>query len=227
MKPSMNATAVTATMDIDALLQDSYLLVVRLREGSQVCDAGELWTLCCAQVDATRHALEAANSSQRSLDHILHAQCALLDETVLACAGEDVRARWSAEPLQTRYFGRHHAGESLYEDIREVLAEGAPDIKVLTVFQRVLMLGFKGRYATEDAPQRQQLWQSLSERVAPLLPSSALPTRPEPRRRLQISRWLQMPAVQGVLAALLLVACWWVLDQLLGDPAHHLIPGGL
>lgn len=96
MKPSMNATAVTATMDIDALLQDSYLLVVRLREGSQVCDAGELWTLCCAQVDATRHALEAANSSQRSLDHILHAQCALLDETVLACAGEDVRARWSA-----------------------------------------------------------------------------------------------------------------------------------
>lgn len=220
-KPTANA------LDIDALLQDSFLLVVELRQGGVVQATPELRNLCVQQVTQVREQLLGASLSQRTISYISHAQCALLDETVLACAKDVAHSRWAAEPLQAEFFGRHQAGEFLYEEMREVLRESAPDRLVLTVFQRVLMLGFHGRYARLDDPERLQLLAMLDEQVAPLALGHTLPTQVEAGWAFNPLHYLRSPLIHGLAVAVLLAAAWYGLDHLLAAQISGLLPGAM
>ncbi|MGH8383213.1 type VI secretion system protein TssL, short form [Pseudomonas sp.] len=211
-------------VDIDVLLQDSYLLVVELRQGASAQDSKALWARCAQQIEHVRACLDKAGLSERSIDHICHAQCALLDETVLSCAKEDDHSSWASKPLQAEFFNRHQAGESLYEDMREVLRAPAPDLHVLTVFQRVLMLGFQGRYRAINDPEREQLLTTLNAQVAPLSLDQMLTTSSTRGGRLPGRRWLQSPLAHVLLAGVLLVGVWWGLDYQLGRVIATLFP---
>lgn len=211
-------------LNIDSLLQDSYLLVVELRQGSSVRDSGQLANLCAKQIKYVRKQLEKTGLSPRSIDHISHAQCALLDETVLTCAAPDARDKWAGEPLQAKFFSRHQAGEFLYEEMREVLREPAPDLLVLTVFQRVLMLGFQGRYREANDPERAQLLAALNTHVAPLKLTHTLPTKLEFGPRMGALFWSQSPLINALAVGTLLAGCWWGLDQFLGHMIATLTP---
>ncbi|WP_163000370.1 DotU family type IV/VI secretion system protein, partial [Pseudomonas viridiflava] len=123
MNLTVSKGKIAAGMDVDALLQDTYLLVVELRQGALVAPGEALVQLCVEQVERVREHLRASGLSQRNIDHISHAQCALLDEAVLSCAEDEQHAGWASEPLQARFFNRHQAGEFLYEDMRDVLRE--------------------------------------------------------------------------------------------------------
>lgn len=214
-----------SSVDIDALLQDSYLLVVELREGASAVSGRDLWNRCSSQVEQVRQQLADAGVSQRSIDYISYAQCALLDETVLGAVEGDAHAEWAGEPLQASFFNRHEAGVFLYEDMREVLREPAPDQQVLTAFQRVLMLGFKGRYPEPNHPEREQLLAALNAQVAPLATHSALISRAGRMGGLFLQRWLAAPLLQILLAGLLLAGAWWGLNHLLGEAIAKLLPG--
>lgn len=214
-----------SSVDVDALLQDSYLLVVELRQGASAVSGRDLWNRCSRQVEQVRQQLADAGVSQRSIDYISYAQCALLDETVLGAVEGDAHAEWAGEPLQASFFNRHEAGVFLYEDMREVLREPAPDQQVLTAFQRVLMLGFKGRYPELNHPEREQLLAALNAQVAPLAMHSALISRVGHRGGLFLLRWLAAPMLQVLLAALLLAGAWWGLNHLLGKAIVQLLPG--
>lgn len=212
-------------VDIDVLLQDSYLLVVELRQGASAQDSDALRARCAQQLEQVRACLEKAGLSERSIDHICYAQCALLDETLLACAKEDAHSKWANKPLQAELFNRHQAGESLYEDMREVLRAPAPDPHVLTAFQRVLMLGFQGRYRDVDDPEREQLLATLNAQVAPLKLDQGLTTCSGRGGRLLGPRWLQSVLPHAVLASALLVGVWWGLNHQLGRVIATLFPG--
>ncbi len=212
-------------VDVDALLQDSYLLVVELRAGAMAPSGRDLWRRCSSEVDEVRQRLKDVGMSQRSIDHISYAQCALLDETVLGFTKEKSHSDWAAEPLQAKFFNRHQAGEFLYEDMHEVLREAAPDPQVLTVFQRVLMLGFKGRYRDLEHPEREQLVSTLNARVAPLATRHALISSARRVGGFRMRRWLHSPLMQCLVVALLLVGAWWGLNYLLGDAISSLLPG--
>lgn len=214
-----------SAVDVDALLQDSYLLVVELREGATAPSGRDLWKHCSNQVEEVRQRLKDVGMSQRSIDHISYAQCALLDETVLGFAKEKAHADWAAEPLQAKFFNRHQAGEFLYEDMHEVLREPAPDLQVLTAFQRVLMLGFKGRYSDLEHPEREQLLDTLNARVTPLATRHALIPRAGRVGGFRVRRWLHSPLMQCLVVAMLLVGAWWGLNYLLGDAISSLLPG--
>lgn len=216
----------TATaVDIDSLLQDSYLLVVELQQGASAQNSLDLWPLCVEQIEHVRQQLKHAGLSQRSIDHISHAQCALLDETVLGCAKHEAHAKWASEPLQAKFFSRHQAGEFLYEDMREVLREPAPDRHVLTAFQRVLMLGFLGRYRDVNDPEREQLLAALNAQVAPLELSHGVTTQAGVGHRISSLHGLRSPLAHILAAGLLLVGAWWGLDHLLGGVIATLLPG--
>lgn len=218
-----NKQTVTA-QGLDALLQDSYLLVVELRHGASVQDSPGLWRRCEKQVEQVQQSLKDAAVSTRSIELISHAQCALLDETALSCAKGEAHAKWASEPLQARFFSRHQAGEFLYEEMRELLRQPSPDVLVLTAFQRVLMLGFQGRYRDVNDPEREQLLDELNARVAPLELNQALMTR-SVGQRMNPLRWLRSPLVHLLAAGLLLVATWWGLDHWLGGLIGTLVPG--
>ncbi|WP_368751713.1 type VI secretion system protein TssL, short form, partial [Klebsiella oxytoca] len=155
--------------NIDALMADAWLTVTELRCGARLADGeGErLWRHCVEHIEKVMAELETAGLSEASRRHILYAWCALLDETAKGREGEDDACIvWYDRPLQAKYFGALDAGDALYERMRQVLHEPAPDVAVLTCFHRVLMLGFKGCYAL-DEPVRDQLITRLAERVSP------------------------------------------------------------
>lgn len=210
--------------DLDALLQDSYLLVVELRQGASVQDSPDLWKRCEKQVEQVQQSLKNAGVNKRSIELISHAQCALLDETALGCAKGDAHAKWASQPLQTRFFSSHQAGEFLYEDMREALRQPAPDVLVLTAFQRVLMLGFQGRYRDVNDPEREQLLAALNARVAPLELNHVVMTQGI-GQRMNSLRGLRSPLAHILMAGLLLVGAWWGLDHWLGGLIATLVPG--
>jgi type VI secretion system protein ImpK len=217
-------TAKPAEVAIDALLQDSYLLVVELSQNAVPRSESELWRHCAAQVEGTRNKLIEAGVSQRTINQICYAQCALLDETVMRNSQPALRDEWATQPLQAHFFSRHQAGEQLYEDMREALAEPAPDRRVLTCYQRVLMLGFLGRYETENAPERERLLAALNEQVESFGAGgkgSLLIRGGDSGLR----RWLGAPWLHVALAAVLLVGLWLVLNRLLADTVAALLPG--
>lgn len=215
---------VAAKMDIDALLQDTYLLVVELRHGTDARSSPELWSRCVADVEHVRVTLQEDGLDRRSIDLISHAQCALLDETVLACAEGRAHEDWAMETLQAKFFSSHQAGESLYEDMRTVLYEASVHPYVLTAFQRVLMLGFLGRYREVNHPERQQLLTAISAQVAPLDTSQSLVIQVGSSPRIPMWGWLQFPLLHVVVAAVLLIGVWWGLDNALGEAVASLLP---
>lgn len=216
-----------ATIDVDRILQDSYLQVVELRAGGAVPDSMMLRQNCIAQVECARSALQAAGMSARSVDLIIHAQCALLDEAVLTNAKDSVRHAWVDEPLQARFLGHHQAGDILYEEMRQVLGEPAPDPHVLTVYKRVMMLGFLGCHRALDAEERVTLVNQLNTRIAPL-------THPQPSLVIDYSqpsrgyrRWLGSPVLHVVGAGLVLAVMWWAMSRSLDDAIARLGQGGV
>ncbi|MBB4822133.1 type VI secretion system protein ImpK [Pseudomonas alcaligenes] len=223
MKPN-SARRSSATPDIDALLQDSYLLVVALREGKTPQGGRALWRHCSEQVETLRQALEDAGMNQRSIDCISYAQCALLDETVLGCTRDDDHADWASNPLQVKFFNRHQAGHFLYEDMREALRDPAAATEVLTVYQRVLLLGFKGRYRDLQDPEREALIRALAARTEPLVMRDTLVSGTPGGRAAAALHWLRSPPVQVVVAVLLVGGTWWALDQVLGGLVAALLP---
>jgi type VI secretion system protein ImpK len=225
MSPVSSRKRIAVPVQIDALLQDSYLLVVELRQGASVQDGNAVRALCARQIEQVRQQLKSAGLSQRNIDYISHAHCALLDETVLGCAKNDAHADWAGESLQARFFGRHQAGDFVYEEMHEVLRDPDPDVHVLTVFQRVLMLGFKGRYADLDDPERTQLLAALNAQVAPLELGSGIATQVQLGRRMSYQQWLRSPLSHGVAISLLLACTWWGLDRLLAGLVAMLLPG--
>jgi type VI secretion system protein ImpK len=144
--------------------------------GARLADGeGEaLWQHCVDTTDLVMTRLEKADVSEASRQHILYAVCALLDETAKGRDGDDACIVWYDRPLEVKYFGTMTAGDMLYERMRQVLREPAPDPLVLTCFHRVLMLGFKGSVASLNDPLRERLFQELAGRVRHLTWNKAI-----------------------------------------------------
>jgi type VI secretion system protein ImpK len=225
MRPIISRKQPPIAVDIDALMQDTYRLVIGLRQKTAVHDSQVLRKICMDQVEAARGVLERTGLAPRSVDYITHAQCALLDETVLTSVHGQIHADWAREPLQARFFNRHQAGRFLYDDMREVLCETAADKYVLTVFQRVLMLGFQGRYQDLADPEREQIVAALNARVAPLAVNQGVVTRTMAGKLIDSLPWRQSPSVHALLVALLLASAWWAMDHWLGGVVASFLRG--
>lgn len=214
-------------INIDALLRDTFLTVVELRQGTTVRHCIELYRHCQRQVELVRERLKDAGFSRENVEHITYAQCALLDETVLSRSGmDDGQAIWMKNPLQSHFFNTLQAGELLYERMKQVLQEPAPAQAVLTCFHRVLLLGFRGRYQDPAAPERDQLISTLNGQVAPfgVLPETAVLNVPLSTRQHPL---LHSPFFWLVTLALLLAGVWWGLHHWLNVLVDELLPQSL
>lgn len=227
MNPVSHEPSGTAPIDGDRIFQHSYLLAVELRWGPTMTNSKTLRETCVAQVEGARSALQEAGMCPRSVDLIIHAQCALLDEAVLANVGDSVRQIWINESLQARFCGHHRAGEILHEQMREVLREPAPDMHVVTVFQRVMMLGYLGGYRSLDDEERMVLKNRLDALAGPQL-FPVQPTWIDARGPVRtFPSWLRSPLLHLAIAGLGLVAVWWFLDRSLANLVAEIATGGV
>lgn len=158
-----------ASIDIDALLQNSWLQVISLHYGPQFKEGEgrELWARCVQDIERVQQTLKESELDEASCQHILSALCALLDEAVKGRGVEDDAClQWYHIPLQGHFLGTMDAGDTLCDRMADVLRQSAPDAAVLTCFQRVMALGFLGSFGSLKDPQRQKLVNALSDRVA-------------------------------------------------------------
>ena len=227
MKSVSHAPSCAVTINIDLIFQDSYLLAVELRHGRPKTDCTTLRRTCIALVENAREALQQGGMSPRSVNLIIHAQCALLDESVLANVRDGVRQIWITESLQARFCGHHRAGELLHEQMREVLREPSPDIHVVTVHQRVMMLGFLGAYRALDAEDRLVLKHQLDALAGPQL-FPAQPTWIDARGPVRtFPWWLRSPLLHLAIGGLALVVVWWFLNRSLANMVDELSRTGV
>lgn len=212
----------------DVLLADIWLTVTALRHGAKLADGeGEaLWQHCVDNLEQSQATLERHDVNESSRQHILYALCALLDETAKGRDGEDdASIVWYDRPLEVKYFGTMTAGDTLYERIRQVLREPAPDLLVLTCFQRVLMLGFKGSSASLADPVRERLRQELVGRVPAFDVAQHTPVLATVQGGSRLREWLRhWPMCIGV-SVILLSGLWLGLNHWLDTLVTTLLPG--
>jgi len=219
-----------AVINIDALLQDTWLQVISLRHGPTFND-GEgrlLWERCIADVERVQKALKESGLADESCQHILTAQCALLDEVVKGRGvQDDACVQWYDIPLQGHFLGTMDAGDTLSDRMRQVLREPAPETEVLTCFHRVMLLGFLGSFRSLNDPERQKLVKALSDQVAPFSFPQNQPVLVESRVGRGLGRWLSSWPARIGLSVVVIALLWWGLNHWLDQMLATLLPGAV
>lgn len=209
---------------IDKTFYPGWLMVSQLRSGLDVQNGDALYRRACQWVNEAREALMAADFSETASDTMLYAYCALMDESVLNRGKQDDGYRkWRKDPLQAHFFSTLNAGEELWERIRTVLREPAPNIAVLTCLYRTLQLGFVGQYRAQDDERREDVVKTLSERVSPfaLTEDSPVVVRASRLRSGRRAYWLSWAAGIAVLVAL-----WFTLSTILAHQVSQIVGKG-
>jgi type VI secretion system protein ImpK len=209
---------------LERIFYPGWLMASQLRGGQEVRDGEGLYRQACRLVGDARSALTESGYSEASSDHMIYALCALLDESVLnRGASDDGYLAWRRDPLQAHFFGTLNAGEELWERIRMLLKETAPDTAVLTCLYRTVQLGFVGQYRAQDDDRREDVVRALSERVPPFAlaqdaPIVARASRLRSGRRLYWLSWIS--------GAVALVALWFFLSFSLTEMVNQTIRSG-
>ncbi|UHM93425.1 type VI secretion system protein TssL, short form [Rahnella victoriana] len=218
------------SVDIDLLLANTWLQVISLRQG-MTCPDGEgeaFWKRCVEDIEHVQKVLKDADVSEQNCQHIMYAQCAVLDETVKGRkVQDDAYYVWCNVPLQTHFFNTLDAGSQLYEQIRAVLREPAPDICVLTCFHRVLMLAFLGGYSSLTDTRREQLVEQLSLLVPAFSFTPSRPVLAISSSGNRLGAWLRYWPVRLGLAGLVVALLWCGLDHWLSGLLTTLLPGSV
>ena len=214
-------------MDIDLINKTFYpgwLMVSQLRSGLEIQDGEALYRRACQWMNEAREALTEAGYVTASGDAMLYAYCALLDESVLNRDKQDDGYRkWRQDPLQARFFHTLNAGEELWERIRTLLREPAPDVAVLTCLYRTLQLGFVGQYRAQDDERREDVVRLLSERVPPFALTQETPVVVRASRLRSGRRMYGFSWVAGIAV---LAALWLTFSTLLAHQVSHIAGQG-
>lgn len=194
-------------------LRDTARTVVTLRSGNPP-SLDVLRTDSDAQIAGLREELQRRGHPRDVIDDALYAQCALLDEAALNGLDAQARDAWEREPLQVRVFGRNDAGEELLRRIGQRLREVKPVLTLLGIFAAVLGLGFKGRYAVNEAEARMKLIRSIDERLARATGGSTNKGAPDRSGPVVVNpsrgRWQSLPPPAWVLLACIAAGLVWL-----------------
>ncbi|MES2150770.1 MAG: type IVB secretion system protein IcmH/DotU [Pseudomonadota bacterium] len=132
-----------------------------------------------------------------------YAFCAATDEVILR-SHYKIRTEWETRPLQLRIFGDQLAGEHFYERLEQRRARGAAHLPSLEVFHMCLLLGFKGRFSTDNDERLDYLSARLGDEIARMrgksrgfAPHAERPDQVANRLRSDLSMWVLL-AVFGV-----------------------------
>ncbi|HUG40048.1 MAG TPA: DotU family type IV/VI secretion system protein [Longimicrobiales bacterium] len=157
-------------------LQEAFTATVRLRTNRQVApDAATFRAHIRGLVTAANQEALAAGYDRHLVKLAVHALIAFLDESVLNST-QPMFADWARQPLQEEVFGEHRAGETFFQNLRDLLArDDSQDLSdVLEVYALCLELGFRGRYSVGDAGELHYLRESARQKIERVRGRSAL-----------------------------------------------------
>ncbi|WP_374448504.1 type VI secretion system protein TssL, short form [Providencia sp.] len=214
----------TATQTLDNIFADTWLMVCQLQQGVQINNGDDLYHHACELIDHTRQLLTQHGYDERTIEHMLYAQCALLDESVLKRKKDDFGYQaWVQSPLQARYFNTLDAGEQIWDRLRGLLSEAAPNQAALTCFYRILTLGFVGKFRRLDHPEREQIVVQLNALLPRFQSISKLPLVIKPKLRFSRRRLYWLSWLAG---AVVIFAMWWGFSNSLEHLLQQWMPQG-
>ncbi|WP_369311327.1 type VI secretion system protein TssL, short form [Providencia rettgeri] len=197
----------TTAQTIDNIFADTWLMACQLQQGVHIADGDKLYRHACQLIDHTRQLLTQHGYNEHTIEHMLYAQCALLDESVMKRAKGDLAYQvWVQSPLQARYFNTLDAGEQIWDRLRGLLAEASPNEAALTCFYRILTLGFVGKFRRLDHPEREQIVVQLNSLLPRFQSISELPLVVKPKLRFSRRRLYWLSWLTGVIV---IFAMWW------------------
>lgn len=201
----MNNT--TSHHTIDMIFAQTWLMVCQLHQGTAITQGDNFYRRVCQLIDETRQKLLEHGYPESAIEHMQYAQCALIDESVMNRQHQDDGYNtWIQSPLQARYFNTLEAGDKLWDRLRSILNETAPNPDVLLCFHRVLTLGFVGKFRQKEAPERESIVAQLNTQLPDYLIASELPLVVKPKLRFSRRRLYWFGWVGGIL---ILAAMWW------------------
>ncbi len=146
---------------IDSILQDTWLLALAIRNGQPIAVDDALYQRCLDMIQQGQDELLAAGAPEYLVTEITFAHCVFLDEAVLTQADTDLSVWYRRAPLQSELLGILNGGDRFYEHIKKLLYQPAPSEALVACYHRMLLLGYKGKYKTEDADERLTLLRQL------------------------------------------------------------------
>ncbi|HGN0867561.1 type VI secretion system protein ImpK [Providencia alcalifaciens] len=201
----MNNT--TSHHTIDMIFAQTWLMVCQLHQGTAITQGDSFYRRVCQLIDETRQKLLEHGYPESAIEHMQYAQCALIDESVMNRQQQDDGYNtWIQSPLQARYFNTLEAGDKLWDRLRSILNETAPNPDVLLCFHRVLTLGFVGKFRQKEAPERERIVAQLNVQLPDYLITSELPLVVKPKLRFSRRRLYWFGWIGGILV---LAAMWW------------------
>jgi len=190
--------------DIRALLADTALLVSTLKAGGEMSPVADLRGHCMTYIRTLSDELERYNVPASVRLDAMFAQCALLDESVLAHLKGDARSGWDSNPLQVECFNRHDAGSYVFERLEARMREPSPDAGLLEAYAAILGLGFNGRYVLDPEGRRQVV--SALDAMLTRLGRGSQPAFTADRSRMHVGDWFRRLSPWGVFALGCIVA---------------------
>lgn len=201
------------------LFQEILTVTGRLRDGRQEVSSAEAFR--GQAMEALRLAGQQAVTRGYTGPDIqmgTFAVVAFLDESILNLRSP-VFKDWARRPLQEELFGRHVAGETVFEYVDQLIKRrDTPETAdVLEVYQLCLLLGYLGRYSIASKADLRALMQQIEEKIARIRGGN---TDLSPRWRLpeeagvvapdRWGRWLQRVALSVAVVTPLLYATYWL-----------------
>lgn len=215
--PSVALTPVAATPvgsgRLALILQELFTATARLRGDRQpVPDAAAFRSQLMELVRRADQDAQSAGYTTADARLAIFAAVALLDESALN-ARQPALADWARRPLQEELFGGHMGGEWFFQHVEQLLARpDSPELAdLLEVHHLCLLLGFRGRYGTEDRGALHAIASRLGERVSRMrgAPGDLVPTwRPPNDAVAGRDPWIGRLVI-GLAASVVLAAALW------------------
>lgn len=171
-----SASADSASIYIDTLLQDTYLFVMDIHHQPVLVRDEALYNRAMKLVETVQETLNARKESDGFIHHVIYAQCAMMDDVVLNSASSEDNYVWLRSPLQALFIKQMRAGHVMPERTRALLREAAPDPRLLVLYQRLYGMGYSLRWM-EISPDyaRQENTAELTESLNALVPAGDRP----------------------------------------------------
>lgn len=147
---------------IEVATQPFFTLVAQIRSSGDAAIRPEV--VYSKLRESHQRALEAMKASGTSEDDcrlVGYALAAFADESMLG-ASPEIRDYWIPRLLQYEIYRDNQAGERLFQHLEQLMREPGR-VEVLRLYFRILLLGFRGRYAL---PGRELGLEELIDRVA-------------------------------------------------------------
>jgi len=177
--------------------QEMFTAVVRLRSGRQaVTDAATFRAQIKRAIQMAEQEAQNGGYPPEDVKLAVFATVAFLDESVLN-AQNPVFTDWSRMPLQEELFGVHVAGETFFQNLKQIMTrpDSAATADLMEVYLLCLLLGYRGRYGVSGGAEVGQISQAVRQRIARVrgeqffAPSVGLPNEPPARKA--VDHWVR------------------------------------